>query len=161
MVPVNVKVFVGVFVGGTGVFVDEAVAVFVDVTVIVNVVVGGMVVKDGVGEEVRVFVEVKVGVEDAVHVGVAVLVQVRVFVTVGVGVDVEGMGMIWMASTIALSALAGPNWIEMAPPEGAILLNTSSRAMFCPPAVLYISKLVRTVLPLIETLKTLSPAAVQ
>jgi hypothetical protein len=126
-----------------------------------------------------VFVGVKVAVGDAVAVGVVVLDKVGLLVTVGVpvfvlvgigvweavalgvGVGVDGWGMIWMASTMALSTLAGPNWMVMAPPEGAMLLNASSTAMSDPPAVLKISKLVRTVLPLMETLKTLSPAAVQ
>ncbi len=112
----------------------------------------------GVFENVEVKVHVPVAVLVAVEENVGVFVGTK---TVGVAVGGDGMGTIWMASTIALSTLAGPNWIVMAPPEGAILLKTSSRARFGPPAVLYMSKLVRTVFPLMETLKTLSPAPVQ
>jgi len=69
--------------------------------------------------------------------------------------------MIWIALTKALSALAGPNSMVMTPPVGEMLLNTLSTALFMAPAVAKISKFVRTVAPLIETLKTRLPAAVQ
>ena len=90
-----------------------------------------------------------------------VSVIVRVAVKVGVLVGVAGCGMICIASIMALSALAGPNVMVIVPPAGAMLLNTSSTALFCAPAVLKTSKFVRTVEPLMETLKTLCPAAVQ
>jgi len=64
-----------------------------------------------------------------------------------------------MASHLPLFTLAGPRRIVIAPPEGAILLNTLSMAMFSPPAAAKISKLVKTWVPAIETLNTLSPAA--
>lgn len=106
------------------------------------------------------------GVEVAVSVGVDVPVRVgvevyQVPVDVGVKVLEEGCGMIWIAATMALFTLAGPNWIVITPPDGAMLLNTSSRAMFAPPAAAKTSKLVRTVVPLIDTLKALSPEAVK
>lgn len=128
--------------------VADNVAVTVDVAVAIAVFVDVIV---------RVLVEVNVNI--LVKVGVAVLVGVDVDVLVKVGVT--GMGMIWIASTLALSTLAGPKVMVMTPPEGAMLLKTSSMALLGPPAVVKMSKLVSTVAPLMETLKTLCPAAVQ
>ena len=116
----------------------------------------------GVAVGVWVFVGVEVGVAVGGRgVFVLVAVKVRLFVGVGLKVGVGGSGMIWMASTLALSTPAGPNVIVMSPPEGAILWNTSSTALLAPPAEARMSKLVRTAFPLMETLKTRWPAAVQ
>jgi hypothetical protein len=136
-----VKVLEGVDVG-----VDVAVKLFVqvEVAILVNV-------------ELTVAVKVKVGVLEAVDVKVLVAVGEKV----DVAVAVAGCGIIWIACTTALSALAGPKVMVMTPPEGAILLKTSSMALFCPPVVAKISKLVSTCVPFTETLKTLCPAAVQ
>jgi hypothetical protein len=82
-------------------------------------------------------------------------------VNVLVGVAVVGIGTIWMASTLAWSTLAGPKVRVMAPPDGAILLKTSSTALKAPPAAKTMSKLVRTCVPLMATLKTRCPAADQ
>ena len=46
----------------------------------------------------------------------------------------------------------------MAPLAGAILLNTLSTAIFCPPAVAKISKFDKTAWPLIETFSIRWPA---
>ena len=110
-----------------------------------------------VNVELVVEVKVKVGVELAVKVKVLV----AVFEKVAVGVAVAGWGIICIEDTMALSTLAGPKVIVMAPPVGAILLNTLSTAMFSPPAVAKISKLVNSVVPLTDTLNSRSPAAVQ
>ena len=78
-----------------------------------------------------------------------------------VGVGVVGIGTIWMASTLAWSTLAGPKVRVMAPPEGLMLLKTSSTALKAPPAAETISKWVKTWVPLMATLKTRCPAADQ
>lgn len=86
---------------------------------------------------------------------------VAVIEKVDVAVAVAGCGIICIAITTALSTLAGPKLIVITPPLGAILLNTSSIALFWPPVVVKISKLVSTCVPFTETLKILCPAAVQ
>lgn len=74
-----------------------------------------------VGVPVRIFVFVTDGVNVAVVVAVALRVYVMldvgvaVAVYVGVRVGVDGMGIIWMAFTMALSAPAGPNWMVICP----------------------------------------------
>src|SRR6266436_6187477 len=91
--------------------------------------------------------------------GVGVLVAVKVRVRVGVGLF--GMGIIWIAAILALSALAGPSWMTIWPPApGWMLLKTLSSALLAPTSA-KISRFVRTWLPLIEMLKTRWPSAVQ
>lgn len=109
-------------------------------------------VKVLVGMGVFVLVDVKL----FVGTGVLVLVEVKVLVKVGVA----GMGMTWRASTIAfVSVLVVPvNWIVITPPLGEMLLNTLSSAAL-PPTWAYTSKFDSTLLPLMETLKTLAPTA--
>lgn len=77
-------------------------------------------------------VGVLVGVTEGVLVGVRV--GVFVVVEVGVGVGVGGWGMTWRASTMAFVSLLVPPMKVMviAPPLGAILLMTSSKAVFAP-----------------------------
>ena len=94
-----------------------------------------------------------------VLVEVEVKVKVGVFVFVGVKVGVGGIGIIWIASTLALSTLEGPSWIVIFPPEGLMLLKILSSAVLAPTSA-KISKLVSTWVPLMETLKTRCPAAV-
>ena len=125
--------------------------VFVEVEVRVGVFVGGT--------GVLVLVKVLVEVEEKVAVKLRVLVAVKVRVAVEVKVGVTGMGIIWIASTLALSTLAGPNWIVIDPPLGLMLLNTLSSAVLAPTSA-KMSKLVSTCAPLMDTLKTLCPAAV-
>jgi hypothetical protein len=138
----GVEVKVLLCVGGTGVRVAEAVKLKLAVDVLVAL--GGM----------DVSVAVSVG---TAGVGVQVLVQLGV----SVGVGVAGCGITWIASTMALSTEAGPNWIVINPPLGWMFWNTSSRALFAPPAAAKISIFVKTVAPLMEALKTLFPAAFQ
>lgn len=86
----------------------------VDVLPLVNVFVT-------VGVPVRIFVFVTDGVNVAVVVAVALRVDVMldvgvaVAVYVGVRVGVDGIGIICMPFTMALSAPAGPNWITIWP----------------------------------------------
>jgi hypothetical protein len=139
-----------------------AVLVLIGVELLVQVMVGDKVeVEVAVCVSLLVSVSVAVEVRVGVFVGVEVKAVVAVFVTVKLGVGEEGIEMTWIAVTRALSALAGPNSMVIFPPEGATLLKTSSRALFMAPVVAKISKLVRTLVPLIETLKTRLPAAVQ
>jgi len=105
-----------------------------------------------VGLRVKVAVAVGEGVKDRVAVKVGVLVTVKVLV--GVLVGDEGWGTICRASTLAFwSGLpeAAANWMVILPPEGLMLLNTSSWAISSPPAVALMSKLVSTWVPLMET----------
>ena len=156
-----IGVFVGTGVVGVG---DGVIGVFVGTGAVgvedgvIGVFVGTGVV--GVGDGViGVFVGVFVGV--VVNVFVAVFVYVFVGTgDVGVEVGVEGIGTIWMAQTLALLALAGPNWMDIRPfASGVMPLNTLSTAVFNP-ASANISRPVSTWAPLIDTLNTLWPAAV-
>jgi hypothetical protein len=142
---------------GVGVLVLVAVEVWVDVEVKVFVT----------GTDV--WVRVKVGVLVLVLVAVAVRVFVGVFVLVGVEVEtlvkvrvavgVTGWGMIWIAETLGRSAAPVENWIVMVPPLGLILLKTLSSAAFSPTSA-KMSKLVKTWVPLMETLNWRCPAMV-
>jgi hypothetical protein len=89
-----------------------------------------------------------------------VWVKVDVWVGVGVNVGVGGSGIIWMAETLALFTLAGPNWMTICPLEGWMLLNILSSALLAPTSA-KMSRLVMTWFPLMETLKTLAPEAVK
>src|SRR6266478_2152547 len=91
--------------------------------------------------------------------GVGVLVAVKVRVRVGVGLF--GMGIIWIAAILALSALAGPSWMTIWPPApGWMLLKTLSSALLAPTSA-KISRLVKTWLPLMKALNTRCPLADQ
>src|SRR3984885_6153683 len=69
-------------------------------------------------------------------------------------------GEISMPLTWALS-LTVTNWMEIVPLLLAVAVNGSSTALNSPPAVAKMSKLVRTWLPLMRTLKVRDPAVVQ
>lgn len=147
-------------------------ALWVAVPVAVLVAVGGAVwvgLKLGlaladavaVGLGLAVLVEVADGLALGLGVRVEVAVAVAVEVAVALGVGVLGIAMIWMASTLALSAEAGPNWMVIWPPLGLMLLKTWSSALLAPPALAKRSKLLSTCVPSMDTLKTRWPAAVQ
>ncbi len=84
---------------------------------------------------------------------------VLVFVGVFVGVDV--CGIIWNRVYLGVVYARRPELYRYGPVLGDILLNTSSMALFAPPAEEYRSKLVSTCVPLMDTLNTLFPVAVQ
>ena len=65
-----------------------------------------------------------------------------------------------MPLTWALS-LTVTNWMVIAPALLAVAVNDSAAALNSPPAVAKMSKLVRTCVPLMRTLKVRDPAAVQ
>ena len=65
-----------------------------------------------------------------------------------------------MPLTWALS-LTVTNWMVIVPVLLAVAVNDSATALYSPPAVAKMSKLVRTWLLLMRTLKVRSPAAVQ
>jgi hypothetical protein len=117
---------------GEGVQVDEIVGEIVKVAERLGLA-------EIVGEEVLLTTTVLLGVGDIVGVLVAV--------------GAPAWGMIWMALILALSTLAGPSWIMICPPTGAMLLNTLSSAIYRPPALAKISKFDNTWEPLMETLK--------
>lgn len=155
LVGLLVEVWVGVWVAVL-VAVLVGVLVAVSVEVFVKVLVG---VKVGVA--VGVFGGLFVDVWVIVEVAVEVAVQFGVKVKVGLGVGVDCC-KIWMASTFGWSAPPGVNWITICPLAfGVRLLNTSSRALYWPPAVANRSKLVISGLPLMLRLNSLLPAAVQ
>ena len=112
-----------------------------------------------VGELAAVGVPVLVAVSVALLVGDIVNVEAAVLVLVGVGV--AGCGIICIAQTFALSVAAGPKSIVILPPDGAMLLNTLSMAVFAPPAAVSMSKFAITCAPFMDMLKLLEPAAVK
>ena len=65
-----------------------------------------------------------------------------------------------MPLTWALS-LTVTNWMVIAPLLGATAVNCSTTALYSPPAVAKMSKLVSTCVPLMRTLKMREPAVVQ
>ena len=69
-------------------------------------------------------------------------------------------GVTSMPLTWALS-LTVTNWMVIAPALLAVAVNDSATALYSPPAVAKMSKLVSTWVPLIRTLKVRDPAAVQ
>lgn len=128
---------------GTGVGVGLAVGVGV-----------GAAVGFGVGVSVAVGFGVGVGVGFGVGIGFGVGVGVGFGVGVGAGVD---CGVIAIALTAGLLAVPGENTILILPAVANVTGKLLSIAIFIPPVSAAISKLLRTFLPLIATLKFLSP----
>jgi hypothetical protein len=111
-----------------------------------------------------VALQVALGTWVAVLLGLAVRLQVRLGVAVLVGLKVAvgmGSGMICRAETLGRSAEPVLKLMVIIPPDGAMLLNTSSTGTYSAPAAWMMSKFVSTGAPLMATLKTLWPGDVK